>query len=1293
MQLQSDSNNTINMQVIKIDGRHEKVSFDKILRRIEVLCTKLKLNRINAIKVAKETINGLYDGITTEEIDHYAAVNCAEKIRDDPQYDKLASALCISRLHKMTVDNFMDVTNKLLENKDNFGKVNPLITEEYYNFVKDNIDTIQNVLNVSYKKDYDFDYFGFKTLERAYLHRIKNEQLEIKQLDSKKKDKKDKKPNVKKEKEMKIKYGNIIERPQHMWMRVALGLNYGNIENALETYECLSNRYFTFGSPTLYNSGSKWCQCSSCFLLLMGDSLDEILEIFKDTGLISKRAGGIGICVSNVRASGSLIRGTNGTSSGIIPMIQVLNWLGRYVNQGGRRNGAIACFCKDTEVFTANEGVKKIQDVKIGDLVVTHKNRLRPVVQTHKNHIGDRKIYKLQVLKSKDIYVTGNHRFWSFYAKKYKSDKLSLGWNSIEELKEIMDNKNTTKQSCYVSIPSGTGITDLNNYKIDVMDYEKEIKTDVIDELKIVDSNKVVTLSRYINGKGKEILNTSHSVNRIWNINEDLANLFGMWLGDGHIRKSKTDGKVLGIGISVHKDNKDELDYIHKVCKEAFGCGVTEYNSKRTNVTKIYINSCIVGLIFMELFGSYFDGKKLPNMIFNWPKKLVNSLIAGLITTDGHISKKKCNATLGLSNRNLIDQLYHLCRNNGIDVSFIECKITKGQAHNDYTISIPLSKDIINQTHKFYTDDRIERYKKELQNNNIEDSNFLKIVDITEVDRTDEYVYTLGVEEDHSYTVDGFIVENCYIEPWHADVFQFCELRKREGKEEERARDIFLALWIPDLFMKRVEQDGMWSLMCPDECPGLTTTYGNDFEQLYTKYESEGRYKKQVRAKDLWFHILSSQVETGMPYMLYKDNVNRQSNQMNVGVIQCSNLCSEIVEYTSSDEIAVCNLASLCLPQFIETNEHGEKLFNFEKLKYISGVAIRNLNNVIDINYYPVEKAKRSNLKHRPIGLGVQGLADVYCIMEYPYDSDEARKLNRQIFETIYFGSLSMSNELAKKHGPYETFNYNGGSPFSKGQLQYHLWGLDETNLLMDWDWKTLVEDIKKYGTRNSLLTTIMPTASTSQIMGFVEACEPLTTNVYTRTTLAGEFTVINKYLVEELIRLGLWNKDLRDELLYDRGSVQQILSIPDNIKLIYKTAFEIRNKPIVQQAIERGPFIDQSQSLNLFCKVPDFEMLTSSHFYTWRNKLKTGLYYLRTQPAIDALDFGLDAEVIKKINKERRKAKGEYNDSDNENDEDNEVSDEDKNDPRLISEIEVNHGKRNIGIINIVPCGDSCSA
>jgi ribonucleoside-diphosphate reductase alpha chain len=811
------------MEVIKRDGRREKVSFDKIIQRIEKVCEELNLKRINPIEIAKDTVQGIYDGITTEELDFFASNKCAEKIMDDPEYNKLAAGLCISNLHKTTSDNFMEVTDKLYNNLDNVGVPNPLVTKEYYDAVKNNIEKIQSALQ--YNRDYAFDFFGVKTMERAYLIRLKTHNIIT---DNKTKTVGN---GVPEEEKMRMKFGRIIERPQHLFMRVAIGIHGEDIDRAIETYDLVSMRYFTHASPTLYNAGSPNPQMSSCFLLGMADSIEGIFrETISDVSLISKWAGGIGIHIQDIRAKGSLIRGTNGTSDGVIPMIKVLNATARYVNQGGRRNGAIAV----------------------------------------------------------------------------------------------------------------------------------------------------------------------------------------------------------------------------------------------------------------------------------------------------------------------------------------------------------------------------------------------------------------------------------YIEPWHADIYDFCDLRKNTGTEELRARDIFLALWVNDIFMERVKADEMWSLMCPDECPKLTTTYGDEFNQLYTMYEREGRFKKQVKATDLWFHILSAQIETGMPYMTFKDNINGKSNQINVGVIQSSNLCAEICEYSDPDETAVCNLASICLPTFIETDKNGHKSYNYEKLCEVSKVATRNLNKVIDLNYYPIEKARKSNMKHRPIGLGVQGLADVYAILDMPFDSEEARIVNKKIFETIYYGALCASCELAKVDGYYTTFP---GSPFSEGKLQWHMWGLTEKDLLMNWDWNSLIKDIIKYGTRNSLLTALMPTASTSQLMCNNEAFEPYTTNMYTRTTLAGEYMIINQHLVEKLIDQGLWTKEIREEFMFDNGSIQKIDEIPHYIKEVFKTAFEMKAKPIVQQSIERGPFVDQSQSMNLFMGEPDFDMLTSSHFYSWKNGLKTGMYYLRTRPAVNAIKFGLDPDIIKRIETKRKIVHKGYDDDDDDDD------------------------------------------
>lgn len=477
-----------------------------------------------------------------------------------------------------------------------------------------------------------------------------------------------------------------------------------------------------------------------------------------------------------------------------------------------------------------------------------------------------------------------------------------------------------------------------------------------------------------------------------------------------------------------------------------------------------------------------------------------------------------------------------------------------------------------------------------------------------------------------------------YVEPWHADIYGFCELKKNTGDENLRARDLFLALWIPDLFMKRVLKGEMWSLMCPDECPGLVDTYGEEFEKLYIQYEQQHRFKKQVKAIDLWYHILECQIETGVPYMMFKDNVNRKSNQQNLGTIKCSNLCSEIVQYTSQDEIAVCNLSSICLPSFLKYNDNTIE-YDFNKLGEVARVCVKNLNKIIDINYYPTPETKVSNMKHRPIGIGVQGLADLFNILELPFGSEKARKLNKKIFETIYFNALDESCELAKKYGTYQSFD---GSPFSQGKLQWHMWGLTKSDLLMNYDWDSLIEKIKIHGTRNSLLTTVMPTASTAQIMSCSECIEPYMSNVYTRSTLAGEFPVINENLVKTLVARGIWSDSIRKKIVAFQGSVQKITEIPDDIKEIYKVAFEIYQKDIIDLSAERGPFIDQSQSLNLFMDNSDFDILTNCHLHSWESGLKTGMYYLRSRPAVDPIQFGIDIDEFNQIVKEIEKETGE---------------------------------------------------
>jgi ribonucleoside-diphosphate reductase alpha chain len=754
------------MFVIKRNGKHESVKFDKITARIEKLCYGLDRRFVNSIDVAKKVIEGLYDGVTTTELDNLAAETAASLTVKHPDYALLASRIAVSNLHKNTTKCFSATMKLLYECTDSkTGKSVPLLSDEVWQIISDNAELLDST--IIYDRDYGFDYFGFKTLEKSYLLKVD---------------------------------GKVAERPQHMYMRVAIGIHLNDIENAIKTYHLMSERWFTHATPTLFNAGTPKPQMSSCFLLTMKeDSIDGIYDTLKQTAKISQSAGGIGLSISNIRATGSYIGGTNGTSNGIIPMLRVFNDTARYVDQGGgKRKGAFAV----------------------------------------------------------------------------------------------------------------------------------------------------------------------------------------------------------------------------------------------------------------------------------------------------------------------------------------------------------------------------------------------------------------------------------YLEPWHADVFEFLDLRKNHGKDELRARDLFYALWIPDLFMQRVENGGDWSLFCPHEAPGLHESWGAEFETLYTRYETEGRARRTVKAQDLWFAILDAQIETGNPYLLYKDSANRKSNQQNLGTIKSSNLCTEIIEYTSADEVAVCNLASLALPRFVNNG-----VFDHQKLYEITYEVTKNLNKIIDNNFYPVEEARNSNLRHRPIGLGVQGLADAFILLRLPFESDKAKQLNKEIFETIYFAAMTASKDLAKLEGPYASF---AGSPASKGQFQFDLWGVEPT---LRWDWYRLKDEVVRFGVRNSLLVAPMPTASTSQILGNNECFEPYTSNIYVRRVLSGEFVVVNKHLLKDLVDLNLWNDDMKNKIIFHNGSIQAIDEIPDHLKAIYKTVWEIKQRNIIDMAADRGAYICQSQSLNLFVDTPTASKLTSMHFHAWKKGLKTGMYYLRTQAASQAVQFTVEKQ------------------------------------------------------------------
>lgn len=755
------------MYVIKRDGKRESVKFDKVTARIQRLCYGFNPEHVDPLLVAQKVIEGIYDGVSTSELDNLAAEIAASLTTKHPDNALLASRIAISNLHKNTLKSFSETMRLLHSYIDpKTGLHAPLIADDVMEIIENNAEILDST--IIYDRDFGYDYFGFKTLEKSYLLKMN---------------------------------GKVAERPQHMIMRVAVGIHKEDIESAIETYNLMSERWFTHATPTLFNAGTPKPQMSSCFLLTMkDDSIEGIYDTLKQTAKISQSAGGIGLSIHNIRATGSYIRGTNGTSNGIIPMLRVFNDTARYVDQGGgKRKGSFAI----------------------------------------------------------------------------------------------------------------------------------------------------------------------------------------------------------------------------------------------------------------------------------------------------------------------------------------------------------------------------------------------------------------------------------YLEPWHADIFEFLDLKKNHGKEEMRARDLFLALWVCDLFMKRVEQNGDWSLFCPNEAPGLSECYGKEFEELYEKYETEGRARRTVKAQDLWFAVMESQIETGTPYMLYKDACNEKSNQKNLGTIKSSNLCTEIIEYTAPDEVAVCNLASIALPRFVIDGK-----FDHQKLFDITYVVTKNLNKIIDINYYPVEEARRSNFRHRPIGIGVQGLADAFIMLRMPFDSPEAKKLNQEIFETIYYASMTASKDLAKIHGPYETYK---GSPVSKGIFQYDMWNVKPSDR---WEWDVLKEEVKKYGVRNSLLLAPMPTASTSQILGNNECFEPYTSNIYTRRVLSGEFVVVNKHLLLDLVKRGIWNNNIKNKIIAANGSIQDIAEIPQDIKELYKTVWEIKQRAVIDMAADRGAYICQSQSLNLFIQDANFAKLTSMHFYAWKKGLKTGMYYLRTKAAADAIKFTVEKQA-----------------------------------------------------------------
>ena len=1125
---------TISMQVVKRDGSKEDVSFDKVLSRIRIAAEGLE---VNPTLIAQRTLMRIYDGVKTSELDELAAQLSISLMTTNPDYGTLASRIAISNHHRNTSDKFTEVVHALAnqtlektgEKTSNVSQELVEICEKYGNVIDAKID---------YNRDYLFDYFGFKTLEKLqYLLR-----------DTK---------------------GKTLERPQHLIMRVSLAL-WGSVdlERAFETYDLLSQKYFIHATPTNFNAGTPRQQLSSCFLLAMkDDSIVGIYDTLKECAQISKHAGGIGLHIHNIRAKGALIKGTNGTSNGIVPMLRNFNDTARYVDQ---------CFTPDTLVYTEN-GPKLIEDVSVTDKILTSEGIYHKVKMPIR-HEYNGKILEIQIKNAiYPIRVTPEHQVMALQnqAKGLNFDIISNRLEKSIVKPEFVDAKEL-KEADFVVFPIPT--------------YEKDIEE----------------------------------------MSEEDCRFYGIMLGDGHISSSAS-------GVCLNNTTKtDTLEF------------VKEYLTNRGIKYRTYEDGSCIDIKwstatprFKFTRNQLYDNeshKKWDIPLLHLPINKVKQILRGIIETDGCVGEKEI--AIELSSLGLIESIrYVLLRMGALSSGYTRNRV--GNVSNYKNITTQLPTNVIRVPRIKEITDMFPNAPKGEFFSYLKYDNYLysRIQTITEVNY-EGVVHDFEIDGPHDYTVahlglahNGGGKRNgsfaIYLEPWHADVEDFLKLKLNTGSEEERCRDLFYALWIPDLFMERVEKNEPWTLFCPSEAPGLADVYGDEFKALYEKYEQEGRGRKQIDAQKLWFKVLDSQIETGTPYLLYKDAANKKSNQKNLGTIKSSNLCTEIIEYSAPDETAVCNLASIALPMYVDAKK---RTFNYEKLRQVVKVAIRNLNRVIDINYYPTQETRNSNMRHRPVGLGVQGLADVFAMMRVPWESEKAAELNQRIFEHIYYAAVESSCEIAEKEGPYSTYI---GSPMSEGKFQYDMWGVKPlTDIDNSLDWTGLKHQVNKHGVRNSLLMAPMPTASTSQILGFNECIEPFTSNIYTRRTLAGEFIIVNKHLMKDLERLDLWNESMKQLIIARNGSIQGIEQIPESIQKLYKTSWEIKQKTLIDMAVQRGAFICQSQSLNLFVADPNYAKLTSMHFYAWKQGLKTGIYYLRTRAPVMAQKFTIDPDLQKAAEK-----------------------------------------------------------
>ena len=1135
------------MYVLKRDGRKEIVAFEKVSERLRKVATGLQ---VNVTAIAQKVLAQIVDGIKTSELDELAANLAVSNVTVSPDYGVLASRIIISNHQKNTPYTFAQAMDLLATTKDRDGRVVPIVAPELATFAMANAAALE--ARIDYERDFLLDFFGFKTLEKAYLLRDSQRQL--------------------------------VERPQHMWMRVSLGLWLGHADcltRAFETYDMMSRKLFTHATPTLFNCGTPRQQLSSCFLLaLADDSIAGIYKTLTDCAMISKYAGGIGLHIHNVRAKGAAIRGTNGTSNGIVPMLRNFNATARYVDQ---------CFTPDTLVYT-QAGPKPIEDVSVTDSVLTSEGVYHKVMLPVRHEYTGK---MLEIQSKSAVYpvrVTPEHQVMALTGQ-------AKGLN-FDVIRNRLD-KNLAEVKFY----DAKELTDGDFLVYPIPTYEADIPQ----------------------------------------LTEDDCRMYGILLGDGHISSAAS-------GVALNTSTKQSaVDFVRKYLGER-GVNVNEYTED--NCLKLKWSSVNPGFKFTR--SQLYDSQKVKHVepaMLHLPLPKIKQIIRGLLETDGCIGEKEIS--IEVTSYSIVESLrYMLLRLGALSSGYERNRIGDVSPYKNITtrqttavLRIPRIPEIL----EMFPNAPESRSFTFMRHGNMI---YSRIQTITEVDYSG-VVHDFEIAGPHDYVVSHLGVAHngggkrngsfaIYLEPWHADIQEFLRLKLNNGSEEERARDLFYALWLPDLFMERVRDGGNWTLFCPSEAPGLADVVGDEFKALYERYEAEGRGRTVLKAQKLWFEVLDSQIETGTPYLVYKDAANKKSNQQNVGVIKSSNLCSEIIEYSSPEETAVCNLASMALPTFVR-----DGAFDFVGFREAVAVVVRNLNRVIDINYYPTEETRRSNMRHRPIGLGIQGLADVFALLRVPWEiqdsagrtvaNPEAVSLNKRIFAHMYYAAVSTSAELALVEGPYSTF---AGSPASKGLLQFDLWNVEPVqDEGLDW---TALKTRAAGGLRNSLLVAPMPTASTSQILGFNECFEPFTTNIYTRRTLAGEFIQVNKYLVADLVRLGVWSPDLKDRIIARAGSVQGIAEVPAEIQALYKTVWELKQKTLIDLAADRGAYICQSQSLNLFVPDPDYSKLTSMHFYAWQKGLKTGIYYLRTKAPVAAQQFTIDPTM--KVSQKQEKPPVEDN-------------------------------------------------